>query len=115
MAIGSIAPWADHEKKVCSRERATISSLVICPGAVLMPIVHLFGLAGRAARTGSRDRPLRRLGMASPGPRAPLNVRESTAPEPLPIAVLASPACELLEIERRRKEELIGPTETPVQ
>src|SRR2546427_10787141 len=81
MAIGSIAPWADHEKKVCSRERATLSSLVICPAAVLMPIVPLFGLAGRAATTGSRDRPLRRLGMASPGPRAPLNDRESTAPE----------------------------------
>ena len=34
MAIGSSAPWTDHEKKVCSRERRAISSLVIEPGAV---------------------------------------------------------------------------------
>ena len=33
-----MAPWADHEKNVCARERRTISSLVMVPGAVLVLI-----------------------------------------------------------------------------
>src|SRR6476620_9850528 len=41
IAIGSIAPWADHEKTVCSRLSRTISSLVIRPVTVPMPMVHL--------------------------------------------------------------------------
>src|SRR3954466_3624299 len=39
--VGSWAPWTDHEKNVCSFERAAISSLVIVPGAVEMPMGHL--------------------------------------------------------------------------
>ena len=46
MAIGSRAPWTDHEKKVCLRDSATISSLVMLPGAVVMPMDHL-GRDGR--------------------------------------------------------------------
>src|SRR3989337_1541726 len=38
MAIGSMAPCTDHEKNVCSRLRATISSVVSAPGAVPMPM-----------------------------------------------------------------------------
>src|SRR4051795_13129673 len=38
MAIGSRALWTDHEKKVCFRDSATISSLVIVPGAVVVPM-----------------------------------------------------------------------------
>jgi hypothetical protein len=60
MAIGSIAPWADQEKNVCRRESSTISLLVIWPAAVLMPIVHLFGLAGASS-----------AGVVWPGPRRP--------------------------------------------
>ncbi len=41
MAIGSTAPWTDHEKKVCSFVRRTISSLVMVPGAVVVPMDHL--------------------------------------------------------------------------
>src|SRR3954471_23608911 len=43
MAIGSTAPCTDHEKKVCSFERRAISSLVIAPGAVVVPMDHLGG------------------------------------------------------------------------
>ena len=46
MAMGSTAPCADHEKKVCSRLRATISSVRQRPGAVPMPMVLLLALAG---------------------------------------------------------------------
>ena len=51
MAIGSTAPWTDHEKKVCSFVRRTISSLVMAPGAVVMPMDHL-GVAAAGAWPG---------------------------------------------------------------
>ena len=38
MAMGSMAPCTDHEKNVCSRLRATISSAVSAPGTVPMPM-----------------------------------------------------------------------------
>src|SRR5689334_7024759 len=47
MTIGSRAPWTDHEKNVCSRESATISSLVMATGAVVMPMGHLGASLGR--------------------------------------------------------------------
>jgi hypothetical protein len=55
-----------------------------------MPIVHLFGRPAVLLRTDPSDRSLRRLGMASPGPRAPLDERESTAPEPSERVLTAS-------------------------
>jgi hypothetical protein len=42
-------------------------------------------------RTDPFDRSLRRLGMASPGPRAPLDDRESTAPVDPPKPLLHTP------------------------
>src|SRR5688500_2311597 len=61
--MGSSAPWTDHEKNVCSRERATISSLVIERGAVLT-MTHLVAADRRHAR---------RIGAARRSPReAPL-------------------------------------------
>src|ERR1044072_246730 len=48
MAIGSTAPWTDHEKNVCSFVRRAISSLVMEPGAVVMAMGHL----GSACRPG---------------------------------------------------------------
>ena len=50
MAIGSTAPWIDHEKNVCSRDSATISSLVMEPEAVVMPMGHLGTGAAITAR-----------------------------------------------------------------
>src|SRR5262245_24461714 len=47
MAIGSSAPWTDHEKSVWARVSATISSLVIEPRAVVVSIDHL--VAGAVA------------------------------------------------------------------
>src|SRR4051794_10035190 len=66
MAIGSMAPWTDHEKNVCSRESRTISSLVIRPAAVLVPIVHLVWPARRRSG-GGRGEPR--------GPHSPARVR----------------------------------------
>ena len=65
MAIGSMAPWTDHEKNVCSRLSATISSLVIAPGAVPMPMISSSALAGAtpdystSARAGQPADPAR--------------------------------------------------------
>src|SRR4051794_16655197 len=53
--IGSTAPWTDHEKNVCSFERAAISSLVIAPGAVEMPMGHLAAGSATWRRPGVSD------------------------------------------------------------
>src|SRR5436305_3911641 len=53
--IGSTAPWTDHEKNVCSFERAAISSLVIEPGAVEIPMDHLAAGAATWRRPVSSD------------------------------------------------------------
>src|SRR5512147_290743 len=50
-----MAPWTDHEKKVCSRESLAISSLVMEPGAVVMLIDHL-GMGAAPPRTSSNIR-----------------------------------------------------------
>ena len=36
MAIGSSAPWTDHENRVCARDSATISSLLMPVSLVAM-------------------------------------------------------------------------------
>src|SRR3954447_11183626 len=54
-AIGSTAPWTDHEKNVCSFERAAISSLVMAPGAVEMPMGHLVAGSATWRRPGVSD------------------------------------------------------------
>src|SRR6476660_8356673 len=52
MAIGSTAPWTDHEKNVCSFERRAISSLVMEPEAVVLPMDHLGASGGQGAGRG---------------------------------------------------------------
>ena len=79
---GRAAPCTDHENRVCARESATISSLVM-PGAVLMPIGPPFratagrpeprhesgsGVACRRSQS-ARRRPVSRSGHYSTRPR----------------------------------------------
>src|SRR4051812_9310734 len=59
MAIGSIAPWADHEKNVCSRDRRTMSSLdIVMAGSTAMRGSRWSALADRARFGAAFDGPI---------------------------------------------------------
>src|SRR5215213_1443579 len=78
MVIGSTAPWTDHEKNVCSFVRAAISSLVMEPGAVVMPIGHL------AAGSATWRRPVSSDGARGTVTRPPLQHIRAAASDGVP-------------------------------